>query len=183
MIYSLRAIRYPAAMLWLMLGLAMATSCAVISDEVSHSALPPLPFAELIQKAGDYQGQTVVVGGYVVSVANHKDQTRLVAVQAPLGVGQQPQSKDLSQGRIIFIYEGFIDPEVFTKDRQITVGGSILGSSSTEKPQHPFPYLRVQVKEIHLWPKPKPVSAVPYWGDDCYPYPYGRWWRYRNPCW
>ncbi len=165
--------------------LTLSSGCAVISDPISDAAIPQLPFGELVRKAGAYQNQTVVVGGYVVSVENIDLQSQLLAVQAPLGVGQKPQSKDLSQGRLLLIYDGFIDPEVYTKDRQITVGGKILDSSATEKTELPFPYLKVQIEEIHLWPKLDPVSPDPFWYDECHPYFYGRWWyRHRDPwCW
>lgn len=173
-----------AALLWILLSLAIAVNCAVLSDEISLEALPQMPFGELIQTAGKNQDQMVIVGGYILSVENQERQTQVLAVQAPLGVGQQPKSKDLSQGRLVLIYDGFIDPEVYTKDRQITIGGRIMGSSSTEKHQHPYPYLRVHVEQIHLWPEPQPVYSDPFWDDDCYAYPYS-WWRHRHHprCW
>ncbi len=162
-----------------LLAFALISGCAVISPQVRDKALGPVSFEELISNVSQYKGQTVILGGYVVSVENQKSQTRIVALQTPLGVGQRPKSKDLSRGRLLLICKGFLDPEVYTKDRQITVGGSVLSSSAND-PQSSFPYLEVQVEEIHLWAVEKPVAAYPYWDDDFwYPYPYP-WWYYPH---
>ena len=171
---TLRWIGCLAVIVWL-------SGCAVMSQEIQDKALQDLSFPELIAGADRYQGQTVIVGGYIVSVENLKDQSRMVAVQTTLGLGQEPESKDLSSGRLILIYKGFLDPEVYTKDRRITVGGRILGSSAHD-PKASFPYLKIAVDEIHLWPVRKPAPAYPYWYDDYwYPYPWG--WRHRPYWW
>ena len=159
---------------------AWLTGCAVMPQEIQDKALPDLAFPELIAGADRYRGQTVILGGYIISVDNLKDQTRMVAVQTALGIGQAPESKDLSQGRLILISKGFLDPEVYTKDRRVTVGGRILDSSAND-PDASFPYLKIEVEEIHLWPEKKPEPAYPYWYDDYWhPYPWG-WWH--RPYW
>lgn len=171
-------------LLGIMMIPAMVASCAVMSDEINSEAEDQPSFDELVLKTSVYQDRRVVVGGYVVLVQNQKLQTRIEAVQAPLGIGQQPKSKDLSQGRLILIYDGFIDPEVYTKERQITVGGPLMGSSTTERQNHPYPYLRIRIEEIHLWPKPQPATLDPFWDDECYYHPHGfRRYRYHPWCW
>ncbi len=156
--------------------------CTVISKQTTDQAQPLPEFDQLIQQTDRYVGETVVLGGYVLSVDNLESHTRIIALEAPLGSGQRPKSKDLSRGRLILRYDGFIDPEVYTKERQITIGGQILEPITDDPPS--FPYLHVQISEIHLWPEQKPVPEDPYWDDPfCYypwrPYPYP--WRY--PYW
>jgi outer membrane lipoprotein len=161
--------------------IVLIAGCAVMPPEIQDKALPPLALNELIANIDQYKGQTVILGGYIVSVENQENQTRIVAVQTTLGVGQKPNSKDLSQGRLIIIYNGFLDPEVYTKDRQITVGGRVLGSSAND-PRPAFPYLKIELEDIHLWPVEKPAAPYPYWDDDYwYPYFYPWWWH--HPYW
>jgi outer membrane lipoprotein len=160
--------------------LVWLSGCAVMSQEIQDKALPAQPFSELIAGVDRYKDQTVIVGGYIVSVENLKDETRMVAVQTTLGIGQEPDSKDRSQGRLILVCKGFLDPEVYTKDRRVTVGGRIL-NSSVHDPKAAYPYLKIAVEEMHLWPVRKPAAAYPYWYDDYwYPYPWG-WWH--RPYW
>lgn len=165
-------------LMWI--GLTMG--CAVMSRDVQDKAMAPVPFNELIGRVDQYKGQTVILGGYVVSVENQKNQTRIVAVQTSLGMGQRPNSKDLSQGRLIMHYDGFLDPEVYKKDREITVAGRVLNSSAND-PQPPYPYLEIALEEIHLWPLQRPVAPYPYWDDYWYPYPYPYPWYWRYPYW
>ncbi len=163
----------------LAIGLIMIMGCSVMPQEIKDQALPQLPFDQLMAHVDQYKGQTVILGGYLVSVENLKNQTRIVAVQTPLGVGQRPKSKDFTRGRLVLTCKGFLDPEVFTKDRQITVGGRILSSSAND-PHATYPYLAVEVDDIHLWPVEKIVPPDYYWYDDFwYPYP----WLWRHPHW
>ena len=158
-----------------LLAISLVMGCSVMSQEITNQALPSWPLDQLIRDIEQLKGQTVVLGGYVVSVENLKNQSRIVVVQAPLGLGQRPKSKDKSQGRLILHYKGFIDPEVFTKDRQITVGGRILNSSAKDG-QAAYPYLAIEVNQIHLWPKPRPEQRDPFWDDDFFWRPYPWWW-------
>ena len=171
--------------IWMILiVLGISTGCAVMSKDVTRDALRERPFAEMVQQTEQYIGQTLILGGYIVSMENKNDGTRLVAVHAPLGAGQQPKSKDLSKGRLIITHDGFLDPEVYTKDRVITVGGTVSGSSKTDDSTLPYPYLRIQAREIHLWPVRDPMPIDPYWYYDCYPFHYSRWGhRYHPWCW
>ena len=158
-----------------------AIACSVMPPEISRKAMPEVPFAELIRDAGRYKGETAVLGGYIVEVANLADRSRIIAVQAPLGTAQEPKTKDLSQGRLVIISRDFIDPEVYQKERKITIAGKVMASSQTEKGRYPFPYLRVDLIHIHLWPVEKPVPYDPYldpWGPYPY-YPFG----WRHPYW
>jgi outer membrane lipoprotein len=155
--------------------LGLLWGCTVMSDQVKEEALPPIAFKELIKDVVKYKGDTVIVGGYVISVENKSDHTRILAVQSPLGVGEKPKAKDLSQGRLILVYQGFIDPEVYTKDRQITVGGKIF-TSSEKTPKAPYPFLQLEVTDIHLWPIEKPIPDH-YWEDDFYPFYYPWMWH------
>jgi outer membrane lipoprotein len=162
------------AALWL-------AGCSVVSKQTRQEALPQMPFLELVNQARNYIGETVILGGYVVQVTNHADRSEIIAVQAPLGTGQEPKSKDRSQGRLILDYAGFIDPQVYTQDRKLTVAGKLLGSSQTETGDKPFPYLHLQVSEIHLWAVEKPRYYDPYWDYwmwHPYYYPYPFWWRH-----
>jgi outer membrane lipoprotein len=133
-----------------------------------------------VKNAKQYIGETVIVGGHVVEVQNKNDQTLITAVQAPLGVRQEPKPKDQSQGRLILVYPGFLDPKVYTEHRKITVAGKLLGSSQIETDDKPFPYLRVKVSEIHLWSVARPRYVDPYWNYGWWPYyhPYPFWWRH-----
>ncbi len=158
----------------------MFLHCTVMPRQVMDEALPETDFAELAGHADRYVGETVVLGGYVLEVENFKDHTRMTVLQAPLGIGQRPKSKDRSQGRLALIYDGFLDSEVFTRDRQVTVGGRILQPEKGEGP--PYALVRLQVRDIHLWPV-ESETYDPYEYDDWYWPWYRPWfhpWHHRH---
>lgn len=157
----------------------LLAGCAGAPPVMQEGALPQMPLSDLIANAVGYKGQTVVVGGYILEVENLQGQTRIVAVQVPIGFGQRPESRDLSEGRLILVYDGFIDPEVYQKDRGVTVRGEILGGAFND-PQIPYPYLQIQVQEIHLWPEEELSGTKRRPGyDPFYPYPWYRRYPYR----
>ena len=168
-------------------ALLLLAACSVMSQTVEKEALPEIPFPELIAHADKHLNQTVILGGFVLEVSNASDHSRMVVVQAPLGINREPHSKDQSQGRFILEYPGFLDPEVYAKDRKITAAGPLLGSSATDARPEPFPYVRLRVTEIHLWPEEKPIPYDPYyywdpWWGAPYPYYYPYWgWRHYPP--
>jgi outer membrane lipoprotein len=172
--------------IFLSAGILCACS-SVISKSISEQAVD-LSFLELVDQGERSVGATVIVGGYVLNVENLKDYSRLEAVQAPLSYEQKPKTKDLSQGRLIIDYPGFLDPEVYARDRKITVGGSIVGSSTTEQSDKPYPYLHVRTDNVHLWAVELPPCQSDPWCDDYWGpffpwYPYPPYWhhpyRYR----
>lgn len=157
----------------------LLAGCAGAPPVMQEGALPQIPLSDLIANAAGYRGQTVVMGGYVLEVENQPGQTRIVAVHVPVDSGQRLKSKDLSEGRLILIYDGFIDPEVYEKDRGITVRGEILGGAAND-PEIPYPYLRIQVREIYLWPDEQLSEPERHLQDPFYPYPWYRRYPYRH---
>lgn len=156
------------------LAIALTVSCAVMPAPVNRAALPPMPFPRLVEQAGAYHGRMVILGGYVLAVEQRADHTRLEALQAPLGFGQEPRSRDLSQGRLIVHHAGFLDPEVYEKGRKITVAGLLLGSSAWEAGGHAYPYVRIRSDSLYLWPPERSVPPPGYYHPWGYP-PRHRW--------
>lgn len=148
--------------------------CAGTLPVRQEGALPRMPLSDLIANVDTYTGQSVVMGGFVLEVENKQKVTRILAVQVPIDSWQRLKSRDLSEGRLLLFYDGFIDPEVYTKGRGFTVGGDILGGSDDD-PEVPYPYLRIKVRDIYLWPEESPAES-----DERFEYdPFYPWWWYR----
>ena len=160
--------------LWVILIGGLLSGCAEAPPVVVPGALPQMPFPDLIAHVDQYKGKAVVLSGYVLTVENQKDYSRIIAIEAPSDSEQRPKSKDFSQGRLVLIYNGFIDPEVYTKDRRITVGGIISGGAASD-PEVPYPYLQIQVQDLYLWPVESPGIRAPYWYGPWYGPWYSPW--------
>lgn len=166
-------------LLWLIATL----SCAVISKQVQSEAEPPIPFKTLLEEAEKYNGRTVILGGYILQTENLASETILKVLQAPFRVGEEPDLRDLSQGRFVVYFKGFLDPEVYAKDRAITVAGTVIGSAVEKIGEERVRYLKIENREIYLWPEytnlPPYHNLRPYtryWhGYPNYPYSFGYW--------
>jgi len=148
-------------------------SCSVVSKQVRKKAVPVPSFAALVKDVEQYRDQTIIVGGSVLKVDNQTSGTVITALQVPLKSGDKPGSKDQSDGRLIISTPQFLDPEVYTKGRKITVAGKIIGSSRDEASTAPIPYLKLEAIELHLWPQYQPSRYY-------YPY-YSPFWAWNDP--
>jgi len=133
--------------------LMFTISCSVISQQLRDESLPPTPFKELLQNIDAYIGKTVILGGHVLETENKTDETIIRVLQAPLSFGDEPDSKDKTEGRFIVLYKGFLDPEVYSKNRRITVAGTIIGLQTEKIGSCPYACLTIKSREIHLWPE------------------------------
>ena len=151
------------------------TSCSVISQQVRKESISPVDFKILIQETVKFLGDTVILGGYILETQNLVDRSSIKVLQVPLGLGENPKSKDESKGRFIISHKGFLDPEIYSKDRKVTVAGTIVGTVVEKVDQFAQPYLKIESREIYLWPKEE-TYFMPYYDPWYYPYPF-----YRHP--
>ena len=151
-----------------LLSLTATVSCTVISDQVRSEAESPVPFRKLIEDADQYNGRMVILGGYILETKNLASETILKVLQVPFRVGEDPDSRDLSQGRFIVYYKGFLDPEVYGKNRAITVAGRVMGSAVEKIGEERIQYLKIENREIYLWPEYDNLPS--YYHRRPYPY-------------
>ena len=144
--------------------------CTVMSSRTMAEAEPATSFPLLVARVDDFEGRLVIVGGYVLEVRNRGASTLLVVLQAPLGGGQEPLDADRSQGRFMVRHDRFLDPEVFTKGRKVTVGGIVRGLTREAIGDDLYGYLTLESREIFLWEKETypPPAGPPFYR----PYPY-----------
>jgi outer membrane lipoprotein len=151
-----------------MLIASLIAGCGVMSSQLMDEAQPAVPFSRLASRVHAYEGRVVIVGGYVLEVRNRGQTTLLVVLQAPLDSSQEPLNADLSEGRFMVLHDRFLDPEVFTKGRKVTVGGVVQGVTNEMIGDQPYGYLTLASREIFLWEK----KDYPPWVNPRYPNPY-----------
>ena len=161
----------------------LVSGCSVISPRSRTEALPPMPYPTLLEGADMYIGRTVILGGYILDTTNRDGETRVRILQSPLSLNGEPKDRDRSEGRFVLLYKGFLDPEVYSKDRRLTVAGTILGTETEQIGELSYKLLQVESKEIHLW-QDYEYRDYPYYYDDPFwysPYPYWPRPYWRHP--
>jgi outer membrane lipoprotein len=156
--------------------LLLSAGCSVMSANMRDQVDATGGFEELVSDMAHSKGAVVILGGYIIELTNQPQKTTLLLLDAPLDIRDKPGSRDRSRGRLIVEYAGFLDPEVFKKDRKVTVGGRIEAGAAEAGEAAPYPFLRIVAEEIHLWPLPKLYYAdpPPWWGPPRY---YHRWYN------
>ncbi len=159
------------------LVLFFITSCSVISQQIRKESIVPVNFNILVQETDKYLGKTVILAGYILEMQNLPDRSSVKILQVPLGLGEAPKPKDDSEGRFIILHKGFLDPEIYSKDRKVTVAGIIIGTEIEKVDHFAKTYLKIESREIYLWPEEEDYLR-PYYDPWYYPYPY-YWHPYR----
>ncbi len=167
--------------------LVFILSCAPFSQEVMRQVEKDIAFEDVLKDPGLFKGKVVLWGGVIIETVNRPDATLIIVRQTELDFQKQPKEMDRSQGRFIVRYEGFLDPAIYSKDREVTVSGAITGGEERLVGERRYVYPVIDARDIRLWEKRKEGpyyydpwygGPYPYWGP--YPYPYG--WR-RHPYW
>ncbi|MFO7929950.1 MAG: Slp family lipoprotein [Thermodesulfobacteriota bacterium] len=150
--------------------------CSVVSRDIRRDAAEEVGFRSLMRDAEKHAGQTFILGGYILETRNLADETRLLVLQAPLGLRDEPKDRDRSEGRFMVICDRFLDPAVYEKDRKITVAGELMGTEKTEINGHEFLLPAISCRQIHLWQEQRETQR--YYHDPFYPWP-GPYYPYR----
>jgi outer membrane lipoprotein len=171
----------PLPLFFLVLVSAAAPGCApVISDQIRTQVDPAIGFEELLGNTAAYTGQVFVLGGHVLETANEREGSRLTILESPLDASGEPGKADHSRGRFMVRTSEFLDPEVYRRDRMVTVGGRLTGTTVQQMGESTYTYPVIEASEIHLWAEEEPRP-----GPFIYPYPIADpWyspWRYYPP--
>jgi len=125
-------------------------------------------------------GAPVRWGGLILSASNLGDRTCFEVLSRELDRYLRPEQEDFSNGRFIACKDGFQDPLVFGKGREITVTGVIRNIRVEKVEEFSFRYPVVDVDNLVLWEKRRQVVVYRGFHSPWYhPYP----WRYPYPYW
>ncbi len=166
----------PSLRLWkpLLAAAALALgACATVPQPLSGEYTPLTP-AQASQ--GGTGGTLVRWGGEIIKTEPEAHQTCFFVLSKALDSSARPVLDNGSQGRFMACHEGFYDPEVFTKGREVTFTGTTHGIVTRKVGDYDYAYPRLVADTVYLWPKrPRvvrynsPFYRDPFWG------PIGPW--------
>jgi outer membrane lipoprotein len=151
-----------AKVFFLMGLLAFVNACApAISKESLRQVDPEITFQELIKDPDRYQGRVILAGGLIMRTVAQEGETWVEVLQHPLDWRQRPLATDVSYGRFLVWFKGFIDPAIYVGGKKITVLGEVQGKKILPLDQMEYPYPVLLPREHHLW-KPETSGGGPY---------------------
>lgn len=135
--------------------------CAhVVSQEIRERVDRTVNTGALFKEPETYKGRLVILGGAIVSSRNTDEGTYLEVIERPLDSLERPEATDMSYGRFIILYEGYLDSAVYSQGRDVTVAGEVMGKMVRSLGEMNYPYLLIKSKELHLL---EPRRGVPIW--------------------
>jgi outer membrane lipoprotein len=162
-------------------GAVALGGCATIPQPLAGNYAPVTLEAARSGSAGATQ---VRWGGEIVETQPREQQTCFFVLAEPLDSQARPRRSEESLGRFVACKQGFYDPEVFAKGREITVTGALAGTVQHKIGEFDYTYPRVEADNVYLWPKRPLYIQRPYdpWGPwgPCDPFwsPWGCGWGY-----
>lgn len=166
---------------WLVIGgLLVLTGCATTPAPLQGN------FAPITQQQAqqeNHQGKRVRWGGEIIVTTPGKTETCFEVLARPLDDQARPLTGDSGQGRFIACAQGFYDPEVYAKGRELTVAGTLSTPLISKIGAYDYRYARVSADNVYLWPQRPRYTAPPYYYDPFYgpfydpfwPGPFRRW--------
>lgn len=160
----------------------MAGCAHVISRQTRKQASPEITFEEVLENPEDYTGEVIILSGVITETKNTKEGTLLEVLQIPANYRGKPADIEESKGRFLVIDERFLDPDIYTKWRSITVAGEILGKRTQQMGKTEYTYPFIQATEIYLWPIER--TYYPYrYRYYPYDYPYSSYYAFDRYYW
>lgn len=168
----------------LVAALALLAGCVTIPKPLEGTYTD---ISTVSAQQGAADSQRVRWGGEIIKTEPGPQQTCFYLLSRPLDSQARPRSGNNgeNQGRFVACRNGFYDPEVFVRGREMTVTGTLQGTVSQKVGEFDYAYPRVEADVVYLWPK-RPVHVNypsgfydPFWGPGFGPGYYG----WGNPYW
>jgi len=146
----------------------LLTACSShIPAEIKQPVLNAPSIQQVRHSSSEYISRKVRWGGTILKTENKQNASWLSIVAFPLNSDGRPMQSGESTGRFIAIIGEFLEPLVYTREREITISGTLLRTESRKIGEFSYDYPVVKVEHYYLWP---PLATL----DTDYP-PY--WWH------
>jgi outer membrane lipoprotein len=133
--------------------------------------------AQVHTQPNKFLSQQVRWGGKILNIENRQNTSRLTIVAFPLNSYGRPKNSDQSHGRFIAVVDKFLEPELYSKDREVTVTGILQKSETLKVGEFSYSHPVVQVNSHHLWVIKQTTSPnyMNHWWHDSWYNPYYPW--------
>ncbi len=124
-------------------------------------------------------GAQVRWGGQIVNTRPESDQTCIEILARQLDREFRPMAGDRHFGRFLACRDGFKDPEIFRRGRELTVVGRINGFTEATIGEFVYRYPLLNAEVIYLWADRPDLLLL---HDPWSPY-HDPWWPHRPWLW
>ena len=114
-------------LIWSCLFIGACTNLSQKPQEIGGTHIKNITYAQAVQNKGVHNNSPVRLGGLIIDVENKENYSLIQALFYPLNRAGDPQLDQTSGGRFVIKSTDFFDPIIYTKNRKITVVGTLNG--------------------------------------------------------
>lgn len=123
-------------------------------------------------------GTRILWGGVILDTRPDQRQTCFEILSRPLQTSMRPADSDQTRGRFIACKSGFLDPEVFSRGREVSLTGTIDRIDIRKVGEFDYRYPVVTAEFLSMWPERQDVIIYEY---DMFYDPWYWYYPYRYP--
>lgn len=147
-----------------LLFLSLASGCASDVPLVIREPLPDNPsLADVQRDPNAFVNRRVRWGGRIVSTKNAANKTEVEILAKAVGSDGRPEAGDASLGRFIAKSGEYLDRDIYSADREVTVYGVLENVLMRKIGEHAYTYPLVQAVQIYLWPERSDSGDSPWY--------------------
>ncbi len=170
---------------WLAFFMLVSACSTHIPPEIKQPLEDSPGVAQVRHQIDAYLSQKVRWGGIILQTENKQNVTELTIVALPLSENGETLKSDQSPGRFIAIIDEFLEPQVYSPERKITITGQVLRAETLKVGEFVYEYPVIQVDHYYLWPpEPEPsyldYPPYPWIYGPYYPWDYPYYYPYRH---
>ncbi|MCL4873647.1 Slp/YeaY family lipoprotein [bacterium] len=159
----------------LILAVAVLAGCSVMPRGVLKAVDRDITLDQVQANPDRYLGSNVLWGGIILGAENLEDVTEIEVLETKLGFDERP-ANGTSRGRFIIRARGFLDTNIYSKDKRITVAGTVRAVERRRIGRMEYPYPVLEPIEVRISDpvEDRYVYQDPFLYGPFYPYgPYG----------
>ncbi len=160
---------------------------AVFAAFTTVSCVSPLPAGESVgvsvteaQTGQAEKGLPVRWGGTIARIHNKADLTVLEIVSRPLLRSGRPKHNDTTDGRFMAEISGFLDPEIVSPGRDISVIGTLDRIQTGQVGEADYKYPVLSVFDYQFWKKQSEIDPYSNYPNYLFSDRYWREWPHRR---
>ncbi len=146
----------------------LLSACTGLPANFGNVPTVQLSYQQVSSDIASYRESPVRWGGVIIDVDNEDQVSLMQVVYYPLDYSGRPQLHKPGEGRFVIKSAEFLDPAIYTKDKEITVAGVIIGNIERTVGKRVIQVPLLSATAIHLWPVYP--NQYDYRGYGPYPY-------------
>lgn len=147
--------------------------CSTLPPAIEDPPAYDLSYGEATINIAKFKNAPVRWGGTIIEVENEPNFSAIQVLAYPLKSSARPGLDEASMGRFVIKSPGFLDPAVYTKNKPLTVAGTLQGSTERTIGNKTLQLPLITANYIQLWEETDYYPYYPYYGGWGYGFGYG----------